>query len=140
MSAFTWALLVAFIWSIVPLFEKLGLAKVAPLAGLFYRCCGVLIGLFLLGVFIVKPQKIKSVDLKSILWLVLGGFLASFVAQVCFYNSLKIIEISKVVPISSAYPLIAFILGVLFLGESGALTKMLGVAFFILGIWAFKIG
>jgi len=140
MNEFTWAILAAFIWGIVPLLEKLGLAKVAPLAGLFYRCCGVLIGLFLLGAFIVKPQEIKSVDLKSILLLALGGFLASFVAQICFYNGLKIGDISKVVPISGTYPLIAFILGVLFLGESITLTKMLGVVFVILGIWALKIG
>ena len=62
MNAFMWALLAAFIWGIVPLLEKLGLAKVEPLVGLFYRCSGVLIGFLLLGIFILKPlSSIKSI-------------------------------------------------------------------------------
>ncbi|MFC1592602.1 EamA family transporter [Candidatus Omnitrophota bacterium] len=140
MTAFIWALLAACIWGIVPLLEKIGLAKAEPLAGLFYRSMGVIIGLLLLGVFMFKPQEIKAVDLRSASFLILGGFLASIVAQICFYNSLKIGEVSRVVPISGSYPLIAFVLGVLFLGESISLIKTGGVLLIVLGIWALKIG
>jgi len=111
MNAFAWAVLAACIWGIVPLLEKMGLAKVELLVGLFYRCWGVIIGFLLLIIFAIKPQQLKAVDLRSVILLMLGGFLASIVAQVCFYNSLKLGEISKVVPISGIYPLIAFILG-----------------------------
>lgn len=140
MSAFVWAILAAFIWGIVPLLEKLGLAKVEALAGLFYRCLGVVIGIVLLGVFILKPQEIKSVDLRSALLLICGGFLASFVAQICFYHGLKLGEISRVVPISGSYPLIAFLLGIIFLGESLSPVKIIGVLSIVAGIWALKIG
>ena len=140
MNAFIWAILAAVIWGAVPLLEKLGLTKSQPLAGLFYRCLGVLIGLLLLGLFMLKPQEIKAVDSRSIIFLILGGFLASFVAQICFYNSLKIGEVSRVVPVAGAYPLITFILGVLFLGESINPVKTAGVLLIIIGIWALKIG
>jgi len=140
MNAFIWAILAAIIWGIVPLLEKLGLAKAEPLAGLFYRCFGVLIGLLLLGLFILKPQEIKSVDSRSIIFLMLGGFLASFLAQICFYHGLKIGEVSRVVPVSGSYPLVAFLLGVLFLGEPINLIKAVGVLLIIAGIWALKIG
>ncbi|MGD9015095.1 MAG: GRP family sugar transporter [Candidatus Omnitrophota bacterium] len=140
MNAFIWAILAAIIWGIVPLLEKSGLAKAQPLAGLFYRSLGVMIGLLLLGLFMLKPEEIKSVDSRSITFLILGGFLASFVAQICFYHSLKISEVSRVVPISGTYPLIAFILGVLFLGESINPVKIAGVLLIIIGIWALKIG
>ena len=140
MNAFIWAIFAAVIWGIVPLLEKLGLAKVNPLTGLFYRCLGVVVGLLLLGLFVLKPQEIKAVDSRSIAFLIMGGFLASFVAQICFYNGLKIGEVSKVVPISGSYPLIAFLLGILFLGESINLIKMVGVSSIILGIWLLKIG
>ena len=138
MSAFIWAILAAFIWGIVPLLEKLGLAKVNPLTGLFYRCFGVLLGLLLLGLFVLKPQEVKSVDPRSIVLLVMGGFLASFVAQICFYNGLKIGDVSKVVPISGSYPLIAFFLGILFLGESMNLIKTAGALLIVIGIWLLK--
>jgi len=140
MNAVTWAVLTACVWGMVPLIEKAGLTKVTPLVGLFYRSLGVIFGLFLLGLFMVKPQEIKSVDLRSGVLLALGGFLASFVGQICFYNSLKIGNVSRVVPISGTYPLIAFILGIIFLGESITLTKLAGVVFVIAGIWALKIG
>ena len=94
MNAIIWALLSAFVWGIVPLFEKMGLIHVMLLTGLFDRCFGVIIGIILLGTFILKPQDIKAVDLKSVLLLILSGFLASFVAQVFFYHGLKIDEVS----------------------------------------------
>ncbi len=139
MNEFIWAALAAFVWGIVPLLEKLGLVKVQPLVGLFYRSLGVVIGLFLLGIFLLKPSEIKSVNLRSIVFLVLGGFLASFIAQICFYKGLKIGEVSRVVPIAGSFPLVTFLFGVLFLGESVNLAKIIGVLLIVLGIWALKI-
>ncbi|MFH1413430.1 MAG: EamA family transporter [Candidatus Omnitrophota bacterium] len=140
MNAFLWAVIAAMIWGVVPLIEKTGLAKAEPMPGLFYRSLGVLIGLLLLGLFMVKPQEIKSLDPRSIGFLVLGGFLASIVAQFCFYNSLKFGEVSRVVPIAGSFPMITFILGVLFFGESFTFLKASGVVLIVLGIWALKIG
>ena len=140
MTAFSWAVLTACVWGIVPILEKMGLSKVDPLVGLFYRCFGVILGIFVLGLAVLKPQQIKSADMRSVLLLILGGFLASFVAQIAFYQGLKIGEVSRVVPISGTYPLITFALGILFLGESVSLVKMLGVFLIIAGVWALKIG
>jgi len=140
MSAFAWAILTACIWGVVPLLEKLGLAKVNPLVGLFYRCLGVVLGILLLGIFMVKPAQIKSVDLRSALLLISGGFLASFLAEITFYHALKVDEVSRVVPISGSYPLVAFILGIVLLGEAISPTKILGVLLIVAGIWTLKAG
>jgi len=138
MSAFIWAVLAASIWGFVPLLEKLGLFKVEPLVGLFYRSIGVVIGILLLGVFILKPQEIKSIDLRSAIFLILAGFLASFAAQICFYHALKIGEVSRVVPISGSYPFIALLLGIIFLGESLNPIKIVGMLSIVIGIWLLK--
>lgn len=140
MNAFTWAILTACIWGVVPLLEKFGLSRVDALTGLFYRCLGVLIGLFLLGTVILKPQQIKSADLRSVAWLILGGFLASCVGQIAFYKGLKAGEVSRIVPISGSYPLVTFILGILFLGEAISWVKFLGIILVTMGIWALKVG
>jgi transporter family protein len=100
----------------------------------------VLIGWIILSTLILKPNQIKSVDLRSALWLILGGFLASIVAQLAFYQGLKVGEISQVVPISGIYPLIAFILGVIILGEVFSWVKLSGIILIILGVWALRIG
>lgn len=140
MNAFTWALLAAVCWGMAPLLEKIGLKQVAPLAGLFYRSIGVLIGLVVLCLFLVKPQQIKAVDGRSALLLIGGGLLASFLGQICFYNSLKLGEVSRMVPVSGSYPLLAFLLGVLLLGEALTPLKAAGALLIVGGLWLLKVG
>lgn len=140
MDSFTYAIIAALIWGVVPIIEKLGLGKMDPVVGLFYRCIGVLLGLVLLSIFVVKPEQIKSVHLKSAVFLMAGGFLASFAAQIFFYTGLKHGDVSKMVPISGSYPLISFILGVLLLGEGISLFKIIGVILVTAGIWFLKGG
>ena len=138
MNAFYCALAAASIWGIVPILEKLGLGKVEPLTGLFFRCIGVIIGFLALGAFFVKPAAIRSTDLKSAAFLILGGFLASFAAQICFYHGLKAGNVSRVVPLSGSYPLISFLLGVILLGESVSAVRIAGVACIMAGIWLLR--
>lgn len=140
MSAFQWAAVTACIWGIVPILEKLGLQKIEPLVGLFYRCLGILCGFVFLAFFMLRPSQIKSADVRSAAFLIAGGFLASFLGQICFYRSLKIGEISKVLPLSASYPLITFILGVAVLGESMNITKVTGAVLITIGIWVLKAG
>lgn len=140
MTSFYWAALAAFVWGIAPILEKTGLVRISPMAGLFYRCIGVLLGLLILTLFLVKPEEIKSADMRSAFLLVSGGFLASFIAQIFFYNALKGGSVSTVVPLSGSYPMIAFILGVLMIGESFTIPKFIGVLLIIAGIWFLKGG
>ena len=138
MNYYWLAVLTSVIWGIAPILEKLGLSRVEPLIGLFYRSLAVLLGLIFLGFFMIKPHELRSADLRSIGLIMAGGFLASFVAQVLFYHSLKIGDVSKVVPISGSYPLVAFILGVILLGEAITPAKIAGCLCVILGIWLLK--
>lgn len=135
-EAFVWALLTALVWGIVPILEKLGLQKVQPDTGLFLRSLGVIIGGAILLIFKFTSLKIElsAVSAKTVFFLILGGFLASFIAQLFFYRALKLGEVSRVVPIASVYPLIAFLLALIFLNEKITITKTLGLCFVLLGI------
>ncbi|MBD3426752.1 MAG: EamA family transporter [Candidatus Omnitrophica bacterium] len=139
MNAVLWAILTACIWGVVPVLEKLGLVRTQPFTALFFRCLGVIIGIVLLGLFVVKPQHIRESDARSIGLLILSGFLASFVAQIAFYHGLKIGDVSRVVPISGTYPLIAFILGIFFLGEAVTMQKVFGMLFILAGVWLLRL-
>ncbi|MBD3264042.1 MAG: EamA family transporter [Candidatus Omnitrophica bacterium] len=139
-NAFFWAFLTALIWGVVPLIEKIGLIKAKPLAGLFYRSLGVFLAIPLMLIFLIRPSQLRSLDVRSALLLISGGFLASFVAQFCFYNSLKTGEVSRVVPVAGMYPLVSFILGIMILGESVTLIKLFGVVLVVTGVWLLKAG
>ncbi len=138
MNAFLWAVLAGCVWGVVPILEKVGLNRVEPFIGLFYRSLGVVIGIVLLGAFIVKPHEIRSVDIKTALILTLSGFLASYVAQIMFYHALKFGEVSRVVPVAGAFPFIAFILGITILGESLTMIKAAGMLLIISGVYLLK--
>ena len=71
-------------------------------------------------------------------FLVLGGLVASIIGQIFFYHALKEGEASLVVPLGASYPLISFILGVLFLKESVTVTKGLGLLSIMIGVFLLK--
>jgi len=60
--------------------------------------------------------------------------MASLLGQLAYYYALKYSEASKVVPISSSFPLVTVALAFLFLHESMTLKKIFGTLLVILGI------
>ncbi len=138
MNAFWWAFFAACVWGVVPILEKTGISSVAPLTALFYRCFGAVFGIVILGIFVVRPQHLKQASPKAIIFLVVSGFLASFVANILYYHGLKIGEVSKIVPVAGSFPLIAFILGVLILGESVTVAKVIGSVLIVSGLWLLR--
>lgn len=137
MKSIIFAIITAFIWGIVPVLEKLGLNKINPWVGLFYRCLGVSLGMVVLGLFFLK--ELKTVNPNKIAFLILGGLLASVIGQIFFYISLKASDVSKIVPIVGSYPLISFLLGIILLGENLTLNKTVAIVLIILGIWLISI-
>ncbi len=139
MKPFYWALGAAFIWGCAPILEKLGLAKAPVFAGLFFRSMGVVIGTGLLLVFkfgVIKESLVSPPQGWGLL--IAGGFLASILGQICFYHALKDGEASLVVPLAASYPLIAFMLGTIFLGEKITLAKLSGMLLVVLGVFFLK--
>ena len=135
MSAFFWALLTAGIWGIVPLMEKLGLrGTVAPTTGVLVRSVGVVIGLVVLSVVWSPWAALRTLNWSSIVLLAGGGFLASVVGQLAFYQALKTGAISQLTPVAGAYPLVAALLGWWVLREPLTLTRALGVVCVVIGV------
>lgn len=60
--------------------------------------------------------------------------MASLLGQLAYYYALKYSEASKVVPVSSSFPLFTLILAFLFLHENITFKKILGTLLVILGI------
>jgi len=139
MKPFYFAILAAIVWGIAPVMEKIGLKNIQPLSGVMIRSSGVIIGAVVLAVFNINAFKIAlKADPKTILFLFLGGTLASILGQIFFYNAIKQGEVSKMVPIAATYPLVSFLLGLLFFGESFTVFKGLGIGFVILGVFLLR--
>jgi len=136
MKGFYFAILAALVWGIAPILEKTGLKNIEPLSGVIVRSSGIILGAVIVSLCNINIFKSAlRADLKTILFLFMGGILASILGQIFFYNALKHGEVSKMVPIAATYPLVSFLLGLLFFGESFTIAKGLGIGFIILGVF-----
>lgn len=139
MKPFYFAILAAIVWGVAPVVEKIGLKNIEPLSGVMVRSSGIIIGAVILAIFNNNALKLAlKTDPKTMLFLFLGGIIASILGQIFFYNALKQGEVSKMVPIAATYPLVSFLLGLLFFGESFTIAKGLGIGFVILGVFLLR--
>lgn len=130
-----YALLAAVLWGSAPVFEKLGLVKISPLAGLAIRTITITIILVAIALFTDMAKEIVRVDARSLFFLVLSGIIAGLLGMLAYFKALKCWEASRVVPIVGAYPLFAFLFALLFLGEKLTLQKVLGVLLVVSGVF-----
>ena len=139
MKPFYFAILAAIVWGIAPIMEKIGLKNIEPLSGVMVRSLGVVIGAIVLCIFNSNAFKMTfKADPKTILFLFLGGIIASILGQIFFYNAIKQGEVSKMVPIAATYPLVSFLFGLIFLGETFTLSKGFGMALVLLGVFLLR--
>lgn len=138
MSAYFLAGIAMVFWGIAPIFGKLGLGEVQPLVALTIR--SVLISLILLVAVTVTGQwsSLSEVPAKSVMFIGIEGICAALLGQLAYYFALKFGDVGTVSPLVAAFPLIAMLLGVLFLGEKMTFYKVLASVFIVFGIVLIK--
>lgn len=65
---------------------------------------------------------------------IFSGFVAAFAASLCWMATMTHFEITKAYPFMSLSPALVFIIGVLFLGETFTMGKVIGLLLILLGI------
>lgn len=131
---FIFAILGALCWGFAPLLAKIGLLKINPFIGLSIRTFFVATTILILLIASGNMRELQYVDLKAIIVLGCEGLLASLIGQFFYFKAIKIWEVSRVTPIVASYPLIAFIIAIIFLGEKVTLAKSAGAIMVVSGI------
>jgi drug/metabolite transporter (DMT)-like permease len=65
---------------------------------------------------------------------IFSGFVAAFAASLCWMAAMTHFEITKAYPFMSLAPALVFIIGILFLGETFTMGKLIGLLLILLGI------
>ncbi len=128
----------ALLWGITPIIEKIGLAKIDPLVGVTIRSTIVTVGLFILTFILGKGKSLVQLDARSILIFGASGVMAGLLGMWTYYSALKMEATSKIVPIAACYPLVTAFLSVIILKEGVTLTRVVGTALIVTGIWLVK--
>ncbi|MDO9349796.1 MAG: EamA family transporter [Deltaproteobacteria bacterium] len=128
----------ALLWGATPILEKMGLAKIDPLIGVTVRSAVVTAGLLILTFLLGKGKALMEVDGKSFLIFGASGLMAGILGMWTYYMALKMEATSKVVPIAACYPLVTALLSVLILNEGLSVSRVIGTALIVSGIWLVK--
>lgn len=128
----------ALLWGVTPILEKIGLAKVDPLIAVTVRSAIVTAGLLILTFLFGKGKALMEVDGKSLLIFGASGLMAGILGMWTYYMALKMEATSKVVPIAACYPLVTALLSVLILNEGLSVSRVIGTALIVSGIWLVK--
>ncbi|NPA40477.1 MAG: EamA family transporter [Thermodesulfobacteria bacterium] len=127
-------LLTIFFWGVSPIIEKLGLRNVEPLTALFIRTAAAFIVIWI-AVLLLGKFHLSSVSLKDIGILSLSGIVGGFLGMFTYFSLLKAKSASKVVPLTSTYPLVATILAIIILKEKLTISKVIGTLLVVIGIY-----
>lgn len=121
-------------WGVAPIFAKIGLNGVNPVAGLVLRtlfAATLIISWLGIGGSIVQ---MKSVPVRSWLLIAIEAILATVVGDLAYYAAIKKGDVSIVTVIMSSSPLVTMICAAIFLGEQVTISKIIGAFLVISGI------
>ena len=134
MTAALLALLVASIWGVAPIFEKLSLARVSPFTALTVRfmiTTGIVV---LISLFTGHFKEIRNVDPMSLLWIFLGGISGGVIGLLLYFVVLKDNLTTHIVPITATFPLFTALFAYLFLKEHITATRIAGIFLVVIGV------
>ncbi|MGH7902412.1 MAG: EamA family transporter [Thermodesulfobacteriota bacterium] len=128
------ALLVASIWGITPIFEKLSLIKASPFTVMTIRFIFTATCVAVVSIVTGKYREFSTIDGKTFLWIILAGFLGGIVGLFLYFVALKQDLTTKIAPITATFPLFTAIYAYIFLHEPITLLRLIGIVLIVLGL------
>jgi len=138
-NAYLFAGVAMLFWGIAPIFGKLGLGSIQPLAALTIRSMVICSILLLMVTLSGQWQSIIGATAKDVGYIALEGICAALLAQLAYYYALKYGDVGRVSPIAAAFPLVAVFIGIVFLGEKVTLYKIVASLLIVSGIVLLKL-
>ncbi len=128
------ALIVAAIWGLAPIFEKLSLQVMSPIYVLCVRF--FLVTCLLVPIFISSNQVLSLDDLtfRNLLLILVPGLLA-VLGIYLYFNALSGSSASKIVPLTAIYPLFTCFYAYIFLKEDFTTEKIIGTILIVAGVF-----
>jgi transporter family protein len=128
------ALLVASIWGITPIFEKLSLINASPFTVMTIRFIFTATCVGIASLLTGKYRELTNVDVKTFFWIILAGLLGGIVGLFIYFVALKEDLVSKIAPITATFPLFTALYAYIFLHEPITLLRLIGIVLIVLGL------
>jgi len=128
------ALIVAAIWGMAPIFEKLSLKVMSPIYVLTIRF--FLVACLLIPLFVSTNHisSLNGLNFKNLLLILIPGLLA-VLGIYLYFNALSDSSASKIVPLTAIYPLFTCFYAYVFLKEDFSNEKIIGTILIVAGVF-----
>lgn len=128
------ALMTSVLWGITPIFDKLAAGRTS--AGTMMAVRFTTTFLCVLPLYLIPSyrQEIFQLDRRTFFYIAGAAVLSAIIGIFLYFLALKKMEATQVTPIAATYPLITFVLGVLFLQEQAGWTKTVGTILAVAGV------
>ena len=133
-----YSLIAMLFYGIAPLFAKAGLSGMSPLQAMALRSLVVCVSIYAGILFSGRGWLLTGWSARGALFITLEALCAGLVGHLAYFAAMKAGQASRVVPIVSAFPLIAFAGAVFFFSEKVTAAKIAGVLFVIAGVWLIR--
>ena len=129
------AVLSAVFAGLTSVLAKCGIKKTDPDIATALRTVVVLMFSWVMALIADSVKTISDIDIKSLVFLILSG-LATGVSWICYFKSLSLGDVNKVVPIDKSSTILSILLAIVLFGETDHLAvKLLGTSVLAVGIF-----
>lgn len=111
------SLLSALFAGLVAIFGKLGMKEIDSVLATTARAFVMVLALLLLAMAQGKLADVQKFPLQSWVFITLSG-LAGAASWLCYFQAIKVGDVSRVAPIDKLGTLVTLVLAILFLGEA----------------------
>ncbi len=142
-TALVYCLITVIAWGVASVFDKVlvGERGLTPWTAVFLR---MLVGTTIVAGYAIHGGALAEVRVmleldRPIFWTLVGvliasALLGSFIGQVAYYHALSHAAASRVIPITSTYPLVGALLAIALLREPLTVHKVAGALLIVGGI------
>jgi drug/metabolite transporter, DME family len=129
------ALGAAISWAVAPILYRAALSSTKPISANIVRCStnavvmiAILVVTGLLGLLVNLPFWVIALTIIS-------GVIGLGIGDTLYLYGLKVLGVSRAVPLAASYPLFSFLWAIFLLGQPLSLTALVGALVILLGIW-----
>ncbi len=122
-------------WGIGSVLDKYAIGAFPSALSLVSLRAVIIGGIFLVyGLLSGRVAEVAATPGWAVLVAVVAALIGPIIGQVTYYMALRVDEVSRVVPVTSSYPLVLALLSVVILGEKLTWAKGLGIVLVVAGV------
>jgi len=129
------ALAAALCWTVSAALYKVALSDAKPVSANISRCISTTVFFIACLGLTGRLQYIAALGLDSLLLAGISGVVGLCVGDTLYMLSLKLIGVSRAVPVTCTYPLFTMLFAALLFSEQITLFVLLGAVLIVVGIW-----